>query len=130
MECQKVPPKRRWITADTQVFGGTTTLGKLADGEDGLAPERLGASYSMYLTHKATLNIASHHIPEFLKKRGIVTSLCCVLVVFCVAALLHYLVERPFLRLRDRRRNHVAPLSAVEVVRAAREPGVHGSSNT
>jgi peptidoglycan/LPS O-acetylase OafA/YrhL len=79
-----------------------------------------GASYSMYLTHKATLNIASHHLPEFLKNGGIVTFLCCVLVVVCVAALLHYLVERPFLRLRDRRGSSVSPPPATEGVVAVR----------
>lgn len=89
-----------------------------------------GASYSIYLTHKATLKIASHYLPELLKNRGIVTFLCCVPVAVAVAALLHYLVERPFLRLRDRRRNYVAPLSAVEVVRTAHERGIHGSPHT
>jgi peptidoglycan/LPS O-acetylase OafA/YrhL len=66
-----------------------------------------GASYSIYLTHKATLNIAAHYLPASLGHRGIVSFLCCVLVVVCVAAVLHYLVERPFLHLRDRQRRVV-----------------------
>jgi peptidoglycan/LPS O-acetylase OafA/YrhL len=79
-----------------------------------------GASYSLYLTHKATLKIASRYLPASLDHRGIVTFLCCVLVVVCVAAVLHYLVERPFLRLRDRRRR-VAPVPAAETCAVVRK---------
>ncbi|WP_458071247.1 acyltransferase family protein [Rhodanobacter sp. BL-MT-08] len=79
-----------------------------------------GASYSIYLTHKATLKIASRYLPEILKSRGIVTFVCCALVAVCVAALLHYIVERPFLRLRDRRKSSVSPHPATENVVAAR----------
>jgi len=78
-----------------------------------------GASYSIYLTHKATLKIASHYLPDFLNHRGIVTFLCCVLVAIAVAALLHYLVERPFLRLRDRGRRDVLLPASPEGVGAA-----------
>jgi peptidoglycan/LPS O-acetylase OafA/YrhL len=38
-----------------------------------------------------------------------------VLVAMAAAALLHYLVERPFLLLRDRGRRKGAPLSGKEV---------------
>jgi len=97
------------------VASATSSTGMLGKARVPGAAWIAGASYSIYLTHKATLKIASHDLPELLKNRGIVTFLCCVLVVVCVAALLHYLVERPFLRLRERRRNKMAALSAAEI---------------
>ncbi len=80
-----------------------------------------GASYSIYLTHKASLKIAVRYLPASLNHRGIVTFLCCVLVAVGIAALLHYLVERPFLRLRDRRKRSVALVPAAEVGGAVQE---------
>jgi peptidoglycan/LPS O-acetylase OafA/YrhL len=60
-------------------------------------------SYSLYLSHKAVLSLAFKHLPAALTQHGIFTFACCLLAALCVAALLHYLVERPFLRLRDRK---------------------------
>ncbi len=70
-------------------------------------------SYSIYLTHKAVLKLAANHLPPYLDHRGMLTFLCCLLVAITAAALLHYLVERPFLLLRDRGgRKDAAPLVA------------------
>lgn len=70
-------------------------------------------SYSLYLSHKAVLSLAFKHLPAALTQHGILTFACCLLAALCVAALLHYLVERPFLRLRDRKaRSSMAPAVA------------------
>jgi peptidoglycan/LPS O-acetylase OafA/YrhL len=72
------------------------------------------ASYSIYLSHKAMLKLASRHLPDYLDHRGIITFMCCLLAAITAAALLHYLVERPFLLLRDRRRHKGVPLPVTE----------------
>jgi peptidoglycan/LPS O-acetylase OafA/YrhL len=59
-------------------------------------------SYSLYLSHKAVLSLAFKHLPAALTQHGLLTFACCLLAALCAAAILHYLVERPFLRLRDR----------------------------
>jgi peptidoglycan/LPS O-acetylase OafA/YrhL len=71
-------------------------------------------SYSIYLSHKAMLKLASRYIPDYLNHRGMLTLLCCLLVAITAAALLHYLVERPFLLLRDRGREKATRLPAAE----------------
>ncbi|XRD81636.1 acyltransferase [Dyella halodurans] len=71
-------------------------------------------SYSIYLSHKAMLKLASKHLPDGLNHHGILTFLCCLLVAITAAALLHYLVERPFLLLRDQRRHKGMPSPVVE----------------
>lgn len=72
-------------------------------------------SYSIYLSHKAMLKLASRHLPDDLNHRGIITFACCLLVAITAAALLHYLVERPFLVLRDQRRRKGVPLPVTEI---------------
>jgi peptidoglycan/LPS O-acetylase OafA/YrhL len=69
-------------------------------------------SYSLYLTHKAVLKLAYEHLPASLSHHGILTFACCLLVALTVAAILHYLVERPFLVLRDRAKSRSAAMSA------------------
>jgi peptidoglycan/LPS O-acetylase OafA/YrhL len=72
-------------------------------------------SYSLYLSHKAMLKFASTHLPASLGKHGIFSFLCCVVVAMLAAAALHYLVERPFLLLRDRAKRNMAPAAGTEV---------------
>lgn len=71
-------------------------------------------SYSIYLSHKAMLKLASKHLPDYFNHRGILTFMCCLLVAITAAALLHYVVERPFLLLRDRQRDKGLPLPAAD----------------
>ena len=59
-------------------------------------------SYSLYLSHKAMLKLASRYLPAFLSQHGILTFTCCLAVALVAAAFLYYVVERPFLLLRDR----------------------------
>ncbi|HTV85454.1 MAG TPA: acyltransferase [Dyella sp.] len=76
-------------------------------------------SYSLYLCHKAVLKLAWTHLPDALSHRGTLTFMCCALAAFAAAALLHYLVERPFLRLRDRGQWKATALRAREAGDAA-----------
>ncbi len=76
-------------------------------------------SYSIYLCHKAMLKLALDYLPAPLRHLGILTFLCCALVAIAAAAVLHYLVERPFLRLRDRGASEIAAVLDSEVGDAA-----------
>lgn len=71
-------------------------------------------SYSIYLSHKAMLKLAADYLPEHLRHHGIFSFLCCLCVAILAAALLHYLVERPFLLLRERGRKQVEPTPLME----------------
>jgi peptidoglycan/LPS O-acetylase OafA/YrhL len=121
-----------WIFNDIQTFGacvigfpalsiGLALLVAAAAAPGGvLAKVRVpgaawmaAVSYSLYLSHKAVLGLAFKHLPAALTQHGILTFACCLLAALCVAALLHYLVERPFLRLRDwKARSSMAPAVA------------------
>ena len=61
-------------------------------------------SYSLYLSHK----IAFHWVQTTFggQLHGVFAFATYALVALLVGAALHYTVERPFLRLRDRRRVH------------------------
>ncbi|WP_266160601.1 acyltransferase family protein [Dyella silvatica] len=69
-------------------------------------------SYSIYLSHKAVLKLASKHLPASVDHHGILTFACCALVALVAAAILHYLVERPFLWLRDRAAGRTVAMAA------------------
>jgi peptidoglycan/LPS O-acetylase OafA/YrhL len=69
-------------------------------------------SYSIYLSHKAVLKLAYKHLPAPLNHHGILTFACCLLVALTAAAILHYLVERPFLLLRDRAKSRSVAVAA------------------
>jgi peptidoglycan/LPS O-acetylase OafA/YrhL len=90
------------------VAAGAAPAGVLAKARVPGAAWIAAVSYSVYLSHKAVLSLAFRHLPAALTHHGLLTFGCCVLAALCIAAMLHYLVERPFLRLRDR----AAPLSA------------------
>lgn len=121
-----------WIFSDVQTFAacvigfpvlsiGLALLVAAAAAPSGvLAKVRVpgaawmaAVSYSLYLSHKAVLSLAFKHLPSALTQHGIFTFACCLLAALCVAAILHYLVERPFLRLRDRKASSsLAPAAA------------------
>lgn len=60
------------------------------------------ASYSLYLVHKAMFHVVDEAFGEALAGRGVVAFAVYGAAALAAAALLHYGVERPFLRLRDR----------------------------
>jgi peptidoglycan/LPS O-acetylase OafA/YrhL len=60
-------------------------------------------SYSLYLSHKIAFHVVSVRWSEALDGKGLLAFLAYALVTLAIGAALHYGVERPFLRLRDRR---------------------------
>jgi peptidoglycan/LPS O-acetylase OafA/YrhL len=59
------------------------------------------ASYSLYLSHKAVFHLTQQALAAFVQIQGWAALACYVLTTLLAGALLHYAVERPFLRLRD-----------------------------
>lgn len=62
-------------------------------------------SYSLYLSHKIALHVVHVTLAPSLEGSRVPMFLSYALAVLLLGALLHYTVERPFLRWRDRRRN-------------------------
>ena len=61
------------------------------------------ASYSLYLSHKAVFHLVQQTLERYAPGvHGGLAFACYALATLAGGALLHYLVERPFLRLRDR----------------------------
>jgi peptidoglycan/LPS O-acetylase OafA/YrhL len=63
-----------------------------------------GISYSLYLSHKLALHFVETTFGASLQSHGAIAFATYALAVLLLGAVLHYAVERPFLRLRDRRR--------------------------
>jgi peptidoglycan/LPS O-acetylase OafA/YrhL len=70
-------------------------------------------AFSLYLTHKAVGHIVMQHFPQITAPQGPASWLLYAVTCFSAALLLHIVVERPFLRLRDRVTRH-KPASALE----------------
>jgi len=68
-------------------------------------------SYSLYLSHKIAFHLVDAGLGGLLEGRGVVAFGVYALAAVAGGAVLHYAVERPFLRLRDKRRH--APGGAV-----------------
>jgi peptidoglycan/LPS O-acetylase OafA/YrhL len=62
-----------------------------------------GISYSLYLSHKIAFHVVQVTFGASLQGRGAIAFAVYALAVHLLGAALHYLVERPFLRLRERR---------------------------
>ncbi len=60
-------------------------------------------SYSLYLSHKAVFHLTQAWIGPVLEGRGLLAFAVYAGMALLAGAALHYAVERPFLRLRDRR---------------------------
>lgn len=71
-------------------------------------------SYSLYLSHKIGFHLVQVHFGVWLQGRGLLAFAAYALGALLVGVTLHYLVERPFLRLRDGRRG-----PAVDTVESA-----------
>jgi len=70
-------------------------------------------AFSLYLTHKAVAHIVMQHFPQITAPQGPASWLLYAVTCSSAALLLHIVVERPFLRLRDRVTRH-KPASAIE----------------
>ncbi|MFD0739866.1 acyltransferase family protein [Lysobacter koreensis] len=75
------------------------------------------ASYSLYLSHKLVFVAVERGSGEWLQGRGLLAFLVYAAATAFGGAALYYGVERPFLRLRERRRRHLigVPLPAAIV---------------
>lgn len=62
------------------------------------------ASYSLYLSHKIVFHLVQTSLGEVLAGRGMLAFAVYAIATLLGGAALHYAVERPFLRLRERRR--------------------------
>ena len=74
-------------------------------------------SFSLYLVHKPIFGLVYAHAGDALEGRGYVAFAVYGIASLLAAALLHYLVERPGLRLRERilaRPRSVSVPSAIE----------------
>jgi peptidoglycan/LPS O-acetylase OafA/YrhL len=60
-------------------------------------------SYSLYLSHKIAFHVIEKLFGAELEGRGVLAFLAYALAALLAGAMLHYAVERPFLRLRERR---------------------------
>ncbi|MDN5781039.1 MAG: acyltransferase [Luteimonas sp.] len=69
-------------------------------------------SYSLYLSHKIAFHVVQVQLGDALAGRGLLAFATYAVVTVVVGAALHYAVERPFLRWRDRARSLPTPASA------------------
>jgi peptidoglycan/LPS O-acetylase OafA/YrhL len=66
-------------------------------------------SYSLYLGHKLVLHAVDASLGEWLQDRGLLAFAVYAVAIVAGGAVLHYAVERPGLRWRDRRRREATP---------------------
>jgi peptidoglycan/LPS O-acetylase OafA/YrhL len=93
------------------VLAGAQTSGVLARLRVPGAGWLAAVSYSLYLSHKAVFHLVESAAGEQLDGHGLLTFAAYASAVLGVGALLHYGVERPFLKLRTRVL-HQAPAAA------------------
>lgn len=61
-----------------------------------------GISYSLYLSHKLAMHAVHEALPQWPAVHGLAAFAMYALAILATGALLHYAIERPFLRLRTR----------------------------
>lgn len=72
--------------------------------------------YSLYLSHKAVYKLVERVHADSLQGHSLLTFIVCVLAALTVGALLHYSVERPFLRLREKWHARPRPVLIVDCI--------------
>lgn len=82
------------------VLAGTATDSALGRRRVPGAAWLAAISYSMYLTHKAMFHVTQGWFDATLEGRGVLAFAVYGTVALAAGALLHYVVERPFLQLR------------------------------
>ncbi|MCI2263845.1 acyltransferase family protein [Xanthomonas indica] len=85
------------------VGAGASTQGWLGRGRVPGAGWLAAVSYSLYLSHKAAFHLTQVWFGAQLDGRGPLAFAVYAGMALLFAAVLHYVVERPFLRLRERR---------------------------
>ena len=73
-------------------------------------------SYSLYLIHKAMFKLAEKYMPLPFAEHPLAIFVAYASLTLLGGAALHYLVEAPFLAIRDRRRPSVLPIAHAAVV--------------
>lgn len=73
------------------------------------------ASYSLYLSHKGVFTLVDNAIGDSLDGHRFVRFTIFAVATLAGGAMLHYAVERPFLRWRDRRRGTIDSIPAVSL---------------
>ncbi len=84
------------------VLAGTASSGVLGGLRVPGAAWLAAISYSLYLTHKAVFHLTQGWFGPALEGRGVLAFAVYGLAAVLGGALLHYVVERPFLQLRDK----------------------------
>jgi peptidoglycan/LPS O-acetylase OafA/YrhL len=82
-------------------------------------------SYSLYLIHKPVYGLVEWQWGAMLEGRGIVALLAYGIASLLAAAVLHYAVERPGLRLRDRLLRRASAKLSFDAAASAPLPGGH-----
>jgi len=59
-------------------------------------------SYAIYLSHKAIIHLTQEWLSPQIDKSGSIMFLICTLTSLFAGLLLHYIIEKPFIRLRNR----------------------------
>jgi peptidoglycan/LPS O-acetylase OafA/YrhL len=86
------------------VIAGSSTQSLIGRGRMPGAGFIAAISYSLYLSHKIAFHLVQGHIAPSMQG-GLLLFFAYALAALVLGALLHYSVERPFLRWRDRRAN-------------------------
>jgi peptidoglycan/LPS O-acetylase OafA/YrhL len=89
------------------VLAGTSPLGWLSRMRVPGAGWLALTSYSLYLSHKAMLHLVDGEIGTMLAGHVAVAFLVYACAVLLAGALLHYAIEQPFLRLREKLARHL-----------------------
>ena len=82
------------------VFAGAGTTSVISRRRWPLAAWLASISYSLYLVHKGVYHLVRDQWGSLLQDRGMLAFLAYGAAAIAAGALLHYAVERPFLRLR------------------------------
>jgi len=101
------------------VLAGTSAEGVLARLKMPGAGWLALASYSLYLTHKAVFHLVREALGKHMDGHAVVAFVVYAVAVLLAGALLHYGVERPFLRWRARYCKPSGKSSAVSTVPAS-----------
>jgi peptidoglycan/LPS O-acetylase OafA/YrhL len=75
-----------------------------------------GISYSLYLCHKGVFTLLASVLGDHLARHGLIRFALFAAVTLAGGALLHYVVERPFLHWRDHRTGSSVPASGRQAI--------------